>query len=172
MSSQERKAYLKDNPQSLKHQSFGCLLQNGRIMAFAVLNRDEASLLEDTPAITLKICGDEALKRLLLGLKSSSPIDYIQVDTPFFAYEPVLKCLQIMKDVPLAQFLLRAAPDEAYQMGVAVDSAMVDELRIHGTSVIQRLLKTDKSIELDKSQLDSPDRWPRTTCQSDTRSTR
>ncbi|KAG0645114.1 NFX1-type zinc finger-containing 1 [Hyphodiscus hymeniophilus] len=155
MSTVERKTYLKNNPRSLKHQSFGCLLQGDHILAFAILDRDEVGLLEDPPAITLKICGDDALKTLLLALKGTMPVDYIQVDTPFFAYEPVLRCLQDMKDIPLAQFLLGTIPDEASQAAVAIDSAVVDELRAKGSSVIQRLLKTDQPIDLDRSQMDS-----------------
>lgn len=128
MSAAEGKTYIKSNPRSLKHQSFGFLLQGDQIVAFAILDRDEARLLED-PAITLKICGDDAFRTLLLALKGTTPVDYIQVDTPFFAYEPVLRCLQDMKDIPLAQFLLGTIPDEASQTCVAIDSAIVDELR-------------------------------------------
>ncbi|KAG9229292.1 putative AAA family ATPase [Amylocarpus encephaloides] len=155
MSTAERKTYLKSNPRSLKHQSFGCLLQGGQIVAFAILDRDEAGLLEDPPAITLKICGDDAFRTLLLALKGKTPVDYIQVDTPFFAYEPVLRCLQDMKDIPLAQFLLRIIPDEASQAAVAIDNALVDELLAKGSRIIQRLLKTDQPIDLDQSQMDS-----------------
>lgn len=155
MSAAERKTYLKSNPRSLKHQSFGCLLQGDQIVAFAILDRDEAGLLEDPPAITLKICGDDAFRTLLLALKGTTPVYYIQVDTPFFAYEPVLRCLQDMKDIPLAQFLLETIPDEASQTAVAVDSAFVDELRAKGSPIIQRLLKTDQPIDLDQSQMDS-----------------
>jgi len=155
MSVAERKTYLKNNPRSLKHQSFGCLLQGDQIVAFTILDRDEAGLLEDPPAITLKICGDDAFRTLLLALKGITAVDYIQVDTPFFAYEPVLRCLQDMKDIPLAQFLLGTIPDEASQTAVAVNSAFVHELRAKGSSIIQRLLKTDQPVDLDQSQMDS-----------------
>jgi hypothetical protein len=155
LSTTERKTYLKNNPRSLKHQSFGCLLQGDKIIAFAILDRDEAGLLEDPPAITLQICGDDAVKKLLLAFKEPEPVDYIQVDTPFFAYEPVLRCLQDMKDLPLAQFLLGTSPDEASQIATAIDSAFVDELRAQGSTSIQRLFKTDKPIDLDQSQMDS-----------------
>jgi hypothetical protein len=39
MPAAKRKAYLKSNPRSLKHQSFGCLLQGDQIAAFAILDR-------------------------------------------------------------------------------------------------------------------------------------
>ncbi|KAF2429946.1 P-loop containing nucleoside triphosphate hydrolase protein [Tothia fuscella] len=141
MSSAERRTYLRSNPRSLKHQSFGCLLQGDQTVAFAILDRKEAGLLEDPPAITLKICGDDAFRRLLLALKGPTP--------------PVLRCLQDMKDIPLAQFLLGTSPDEASQTAVAINSATVDELRAKGSPIIQRLLKTDKPIDLDQSQMDS-----------------
>ena len=155
MATAERKSYLKNNPRALKHQSFGCLLQGDQIVAFTILDRDEAALLEDPPAITLRICGDDAFKNLLLALKGRAPVDYIQVDTPFFAYEPVLQCLQDMKDIPLAQFLLGTSPDEASQTTVSVDSTLLEELRAEGSLGVQRLLKTDQAIDLDQSQMDS-----------------
>ncbi|KAI9652701.1 MAG: hypothetical protein M1829_001484 [Trizodia sp. TS-e1964] len=155
LSTAQRKTFLKSNPRSLKHQSFGCLLQGDQIVAFAILDRNEVGLLEDTPAITLKICGDDAFKTLLLALKRTTPVDYIQVDTPFFAYEPVLQCLQDMKDIPLAQFLLGTIPDEASQTVTVVDSAIIDRLRANGSPIIQCLFKTDQPIDLDQSQMDS-----------------
>jgi hypothetical protein len=90
-----------------------------------------------------------------VSLKGINPVDYIQVDTPFFAYEPVLHCLQDMNDIPLAQFLLGTTPDEVSQTAVAVDSALVDELRAKGSQIIQSRLKTDQPIILDQSQMDS-----------------
>jgi len=90
-----------------------------------------------------------------MAFKDKIPVDYVQVDTPFFAYEPVLRCLQDMKDLPLAQFLLGTKPDEASQTAVAIDRIFVDELESKGSSSIQRLLKTDKPIDLDQSQMDS-----------------
>jgi hypothetical protein len=155
MSPAERKAHLKNNPRSLKHQSFGCLLQGGRIVAFATLDRDESNLLEDPPAITLQICGEDATNKLLLAFKEVEPVDYVQVDTPFFAYEPVLRCLQNMKSLPLAQYLLGTSPDEATQSASVVDDAFINELRARGTSSIERLFRTDKSIVLDQSQMES-----------------
>jgi hypothetical protein len=155
LSAAQRKTYLKDNPRSLKHQSFGCLLQGDKIVAFAILDRDEAGLLETPPAITLQICGDNAVKKLLMALKGKDPVGYVQVDTPFFAYEPVLRCLQDMKDVPLAQFLLGSSPDEASQTAIAINSVLLDKLRSEGSSSIQRLFKTDKPIDLDQSQMES-----------------
>ncbi|XMA20289.1 hypothetical protein WAI453_013080 [Rhynchosporium graminicola] len=149
MSTAERKTYLKNNPRSLKHQSFGCLIQGDQIVAFAVLDRDEAGLLEDPPAITLKICGDDALKTFLLASKGTTQIDYIQVDTPFYAYEPVLQCLQDMKDIPLAYSLLGTTLDEASQTTLAIDSALIDLLRAKGSLIIQDLLDTDRPIDLD-----------------------
>lgn len=155
MSATERKVHLKNNPRSLKHQSFGCLLQGDKIIAFAVLDRDEPNLLEDPPAITLQICGDDAAKKLLLAFKQPDAVDYVQVDTPFFAYEPVLQCLQDMKDIPLAQYLLGTESDEASQTVSTIDSAFLEELKDLGTSSIERLFKTDKAIHLDTSQMES-----------------
>ena len=155
LSTAQRKTYLKDNPRSLKHQSFGCLFQARQIVAFAVLDRDENGLLEKRPALTLKICEDDALERVLLALKGPKPVDYIQVDTAFFAYEPILRCLQSMFQVPLAEFILGTNPDETSQKEISINRALVEQLRSEGSPSIQHLLKTEKSIDLDQSQMNS-----------------
>lgn len=152
LSTPERKAFLKNNPRDLKHQSFGCLFQGGNFVVFAVLERDEAGLLADPPAITLQICGNEAIKYLLLALKEQEAVDYIQGETPFFAYEPVLQCLQEMKDLPLSRFLLGTQPDGATQNSVAIDTSFIEKLVAQGASFIQQNLKMDKPINLDQSQ--------------------
>ncbi|TID20283.1 P-loop containing nucleoside triphosphate hydrolase protein [Venturia nashicola] len=155
LSSSERKAFLNNNPRELKHQSFGCLFQGEKIVAFAVLDRNETGLLEDIPAVTLQICGDDAVKKLLLALKESDPVDYLQVDTPFFAYEPVLQCLQKMKDLPLSQCLLGTQPDDATQTNLAVKTSLIDELEARGVSFVQQSLEMDKPVSLDQSQMNA-----------------
>jgi hypothetical protein len=150
-----RTKYLKDNPRFLKHQSFGCLFQGEKIIAFAVLERDVTGLIQDRPTIALQICGDEAFKKLLLAFRRPEPVNYIQVDTPFFAYEPVLRCLQNMRDLPLAQELLGANLEELYGASRPIRSDFVEELKTQGSNGVQRLLKTDKPIELDPSQMES-----------------
>jgi hypothetical protein len=53
----------------------------------------------------LRISGEEALKKSLLYLKLYSDVDFLVVDTPIFAYEPILKCLQESVEMPLTEEL-------------------------------------------------------------------
>lgn len=62
-------------------------------MAFVKIERDIDSLEADRPVVMLRISGEEALQRCLLHLKLYNDVNFLVVDTPIFAYEPILKCL-------------------------------------------------------------------------------
>ncbi|KAJ6117876.1 hypothetical protein N7523_005782 [Penicillium sp. IBT 18751x] len=95
---EKRKAFLKTTPQFVKHRAFGCLIHNAEIVAFATIERDIDVLMSDHPIVMLRIVGEEALKKSLLSLKLYNDVDFLVVDTPTFAYEPILKCLQERSD--------------------------------------------------------------------------
>lgn len=115
--SHQRKAYLKDNTKFLKHQSFGCVLDQERVVAFATLFRVEDLLLQDEePLIVLRTADVSSLERLLSVLKSSDTAEFIMVDTPIFAYEPVLRCLQSTVELPLWEDFPQSATKRLKQL--------------------------------------------------------
>ncbi len=95
MTREQRKKYYADNRTFLKHMSLGCLLCSNEIVAFVTVDRNEDLLAEDPPIILLQIFGHSAFMKTLISLKTAhrQQFEFVQVDTPFFAYEPVLKCL-------------------------------------------------------------------------------
>lgn len=107
-----RKKWLVDNRSYLRHQAFGALYQGEQIFGFAFVDRDIDGLVESPPVVTLQFTDDKSLKRALLALKTAKDVvKFTLVDTPVFAYEPVLERLKGMKELPLQEKLLN--PSEA-----------------------------------------------------------
>ncbi len=105
---QARKKMLKDHPSSLKHQAFGVLCRDNEILGFASVHRDIDNLAKDTPIVSLQFIDHGGLRQALLSLAlpTRSSVQFFLVDTPVFAYEPVLLGLQRATDVPLLDLLV------------------------------------------------------------------
>jgi hypothetical protein len=155
LTSQAKKSFLTNNPTFLKHQSFGCLLQNKVVIAFATLERVIDDLLMENPIINLKICGDTALKKALLAFQSNVTIDFLQVDTPFFAYEPILRGLQSRIDLPLTQHLLEFNYDDTQLGDVVLKPQVLNRVKEQGPNDLQRLLSLKSQVKLDHPQMES-----------------
>ncbi|KAL2257926.1 hypothetical protein VTK26DRAFT_8951 [Humicola hyalothermophila] len=107
-----RKKYLQDHANFLKHQSFGVLCRGKEIFGFASVDRDLDKLARSPPVLSLQFTDAVGLKKALLALGTvprSDGVQFILVDTPVFAYEPVLRELQRMTDVPLLDLLVNPA---------------------------------------------------------------
>lgn len=105
----KRKSYLLDNPQGkkiLKHQSLACLVIDGSIATFSTIHRDEDFLAKNPPVVIVHFSGQATVAQTLLKLKSAQEVKLIPINTAMFSYEPVLKALQNIKDLPLSQELL------------------------------------------------------------------
>ncbi|KAK6434747.1 hypothetical protein LTR95_009062 [Oleoguttula sp. CCFEE 5521] len=158
----QRKAILKSNPKYLKHQSFGCILDKGRIITFATLHRDEGLLTQSSPLIVLRTPDRASMERLLAVLQASETADFVIVDTPVFAYEPVLRCLQTISELPLSQQLFSTGDEveSAVRNSAVVAEAIIDNLtRVTGADGerdgLQKMLSLPKPVRLDHSQLQS-----------------
>jgi hypothetical protein len=155
-SPKDRKAFLKEKRNYLRHKSFGCLLRNGEIIAFATLERNVDELLKDPPEIVLRVIGEDALSKTLLYFKMYNDIQFLLVDAPVFAYEPILRCLQEKNTLSLAAELLQKQDGETTTKSELVPESMVESLReLEGNLDVQGVLETRKPVRLDQSQLDS-----------------
>ena len=105
---QARKKMLKDHPSLLKHQAFGVLCRGHEILGFASVHRDIDNLAKDTPIISLQFIDHSSLRQALLSLAlpTRSSVQFFVVDTPVFAYEPVLLGLQRATDIPILDLLV------------------------------------------------------------------
>jgi len=101
-----RKEFLKDNLKFLKHGSMTCLLADDEIVTLGTIVRDEDLLVQIPPVLCLQI-PNVAVERALLRIKSAKNIKIVQLSTALFAYEPVLRQLQEMKELSLEEEILR-----------------------------------------------------------------
>ena len=151
----ERKQFLQQNRSFLKHLSFGCIIRGSEIVAFANVDRNEDALIKEPPVVMLQILGHEAFRKALFALKLSSGLEFVLVDTPIFAYEPVLKCLQEKVDLPLAEELLTHSPTDGAPQSPLVPDFVVEQLKERSDGNVQHILGTAKTVTLDSSQMDS-----------------
>ncbi|KAL0932639.1 AAA family ATPase [Colletotrichum truncatum] len=112
LNTQQRSKFLDDNKRFLCHNSFGALCGENHIVAFAFLVRDVDQLVKWPPIVGLQFTSSDALARALQALKPRNNLRFILVDTPVFAYQPVLERLQEISEMPLAGGLLRLDTDE------------------------------------------------------------
>ena len=154
----DRKDYLRNNARYLKHQSFGCIMDGEQIVSFATLLRIEDALARETPLITLRAPDEDSLKKLLMSLKMSKGLDFVLMDTPVFAYEPILTCLQSQVEMPLWKQLLSVNPEETAANNDESSIAptdLIEDLEDSGNLSIQDILELPKPVQLDESQMQS-----------------
>ncbi|BCS04189.1 uncharacterized protein AKAW2_71067A [Aspergillus luchuensis] len=151
----ERKQLLSDTPNFLKHQTFGCLLDKIEIVGFASLDRGSSDLTDDVPTLALSVSGDAALHRVLACAKMGFQFTFLVVNTPIFAYEPILQRLQSVMEYPLSNILLAPAPSpERLTLDENLET-IVEQIRDSEGQSLHRIVDTTKKISLDKSQLQS-----------------
>ncbi|RAK83097.1 AAA family ATPase [Aspergillus costaricaensis CBS 115574] len=151
----ERQQLLSETPNFLKPQTFGCLLDKMEIVGFASLDRRSSDLTHDVPTVALSVSGDAALYRVLACAKMGLKFAFLVVNTPIFAYEPILLRLQSVIEYPLSNILLAPAPSpERLTLDESLET-IVERIRNSEGQSLHRIIHTTKSISLDKSQLQS-----------------
>lgn len=152
-----RKNHFSDNKSFIKHGAFGCLVTGSEIIAFATIDRDEDLLAKVPSILLLRVFGEAAVRRALLCLKLKKPheVDFVVVDTPYFAYEPVLTRLQTMPSLPLADVMLGLE-----KLGDTAQSPfglewLADAIKSLEGQDLSSLLGTPKSVCLDWAQTSS-----------------
>jgi hypothetical protein len=151
----DRLKYVKDNKNLVKHQSFGCLISDGQVLAFATVERDENLLSRSPPIIVLRIEGKDSFAKTLIASKSSEDLDFVQVDTAVFAYEPILKCLQKMTELPLKEQIVDLQPGSSTVEAKVLPADIIDRIRRDAQDDLGLTLDTPKPITLDKPQAES-----------------
>ncbi|WPH02844.1 Hypothetical protein R9X50_00571200 [Acrodontium crateriforme] len=103
---QERATYLSENRKFLKNQAFGCILHGNEIVGFARIERDEQRLARNEPLISLRIAAQEAIDTVLQVAVLQGPLRFVLMETPVFAFSPILERMQKKTTFPLATDLL------------------------------------------------------------------
>ncbi|KAI0139324.1 P-loop containing nucleoside triphosphate hydrolase protein [Xylariaceae sp. FL1272] len=129
-----RRAFLKDNPQILRHQSFGAVCQGTELVGFAFVVRDIDKLSENPPVIGLQFTSVDVIARVLTAFHAAKDLRFIIVDTPVFAYEPVLQRMKDITGLTLENRLL-GVPDGEDGGGCVEyqpSSCVSNWIRLHG----------------------------------------
>jgi hypothetical protein len=161
-----RKAYLKDNPKFMKHQSFGGIIDRKHVVAFVTVLRVEELLIGGSdddddyhePRVVIRAPDKTSLEKLLTTLKSSRDAEFVMIDAPVFAYEPVLRCLQSTVELPLWQELFAISGEEieaAVRLSEVAPLDLIRKIENKGGHGLQSTLSLPKPVDLDASQLGS-----------------
>lgn len=152
-----RKKWLKDNSNYIRHQAFGALYRGQEILGFAFIDRDIDQLVRSPPVIILRFADETAFTKALLAFTAPAGLMFTLVDTPVYAYEPVLECLKNMDELPLQDSLLNASesvddfsPSPALQHVLESLSSPSDTMAIH-----LGLFMENEKFSLDYSQRQS-----------------
>ncbi|KAM3560257.1 hypothetical protein ARSEF4850_003737 [Beauveria asiatica] len=111
----QRKKFLTENRSFLPHQAFGAVSSNCTIIGFAFTVRNIDDLVRDPPLLSLSFCSSETMEKALRNAVQSNNLEFILIDTPVFAYEPVLRRLQEITELPLDKYLLQMEDGDAEQ---------------------------------------------------------
>lgn len=106
LNQQQRHKFVKENYRFLSHCSFACIICDNEVASLVTIFRDEDMLVKSPSIICVRISGDQAIERALLRMKTAKHITLIQMNTAIFAYEPVLRRLQDIKELPLSDEIL------------------------------------------------------------------
>ena len=150
-----RRNHLSEKRNLLKNQSLGCLVSNGDIVAFVSVDRDETQLSQEIPVVKLRVTDDEALKRVLVASKVTQVFEFIQVDTAVFAYEPVLRCLQDMLEIPLQEQLLDSALGSQEALSEIRPTRMIDLITRTWERDLEDTVGATRNVKLDSAQAQS-----------------
>jgi hypothetical protein len=143
------------NKSVMKHQSLGCLVSGGNVIAFATVERDEDLLTEIPAVITLRITEEDAFCKTLILCKSNAEMSFFQVDTAVFAFEPILKCLQAITELPLQNQLLNLHPGSSEDSSGIQPTEIVETIRENWQDDLQATISTGRPVNLDGAQTES-----------------
>ncbi|KAG7418479.1 Helicase required for RNAi-mediated heterochromatin assembly 1 [Fusarium oxysporum f. sp. rapae] len=103
-----KKAFIEESKTFMKHDSFGALCCNGTIIAFGSLVRDVTNLLKTPPIVGIKFNDGSGLKKAVDVLQSpfKDQVKFFIVDTATFAFEPILRRLKTIAELPLEAQLI------------------------------------------------------------------
>ncbi|KAF7863083.1 hypothetical protein EAF04_007166 [Stromatinia cepivora] len=152
---QKRVDFLKDNRTILRQGTIGCLFVDGEPLAFPSINRNEDELAKKPANIIVQFQDETTISTTLVKLKVAQKIKLVQMDTSIFGFEPFLRRLQDMNNVPLAEKLLSWNEDDFNGGPPFQPLALKKKIERSSGQDLSPLLLTEKSIVLDDSQIQS-----------------
>ena len=154
----DRITFLKKDPRGSKflgHPSLACLLADGQLLALGTILWVEELMVKKPPAVVIQVCEEASFVKTLLNLNTAKEVKLVQTNTAIFSFEPVLKVLQTMKTVTLAEEIVLLEHGIPIRSPCTIVSTLTVPLARNPTMDIQPFLKTPTSIRLDGAQADS-----------------
>ena len=150
-----RKNYFKQKYNIFKHQNQMCLLVDGQAVGFPTISRDVDLLAMKPPIVVLQFVGKEMTENVLIRLKTMKiGVQLVQLDTAVFSFEPILRRLQMKKELMLKEELLDWAPGDVLEGPPSAPEIkrFVEMLEARPLRELNDMLKTATSVKLNASQ--------------------
>lgn len=109
--------------------------------------------MKKPPAVVFQICGEASFVKTLLELNTAKEVKLVQTNTTIYPFEHVLRVLQTMNFVPLADEIL------FWENGIPIGSpsTTISQITIplarNSSMDIQPLLGTPTPFKLDQAQV-------------------
>ncbi|KAK2762566.1 hypothetical protein FQN54_000739 [Arachnomyces sp. PD_36] len=148
----KRVDFLKNNPHILRHGNMTCLLIDGEPAAYPTLYRVEGEIAANPVTITVQFVDDATMAYALCKMKTAESVRLAQLDTAIFAFEPFLRRLQDIHDLPLKEEILNWEINGVVNGPSFQPKHIINSIRGQPGKDIKNILNTKKSINLDESQ--------------------
>lgn len=152
---QIRRQFLQENKKFLRHESVACIVVDEKMVTLGTVIREEDLLVKKPPILCLHIPAKE-LERTLRCLTSAKNVKLIQLNTAAFAYVPILKQLQEIKEISVEDEILHwksgtllRAPD--YRLSPEM-MRVLGQLMIDPSHDLRNALQLSSPIKLDQAQ--------------------
>lgn len=157
MNPNEKVDFLHNNRHILRQGNMACLLVDGELTAFPTIYRDEDELSKIPAKLTIQFADDATLSNALSKMKTSDNITLVQLDVAIFAYEPFLKRLQEITDLPLREEIVHWDEQnlETIESPSFQPTSFIKMLEAKSGENIGDLLQLQKRVVLDASQMNS-----------------
>ncbi|KAM5494308.1 hypothetical protein MaudMau93_000324 [Microsporum audouinii] len=153
LTKKKKKDFLEDNRHILRHGNMACLMIDGELVAFPTIHRDEDRLLDNPATIAVQFPDDLTLSYALSKMKTAKSVKLAQLDAAIFAFEPFLRRLQEMVELPLAEELLYWEEGKTIGAPSFQPTALITALKELSGKSVQGLLGLKKKVILDDSQM-------------------
>ncbi|KUJ19424.1 uncharacterized protein LY89DRAFT_667379 [Mollisia scopiformis] len=147
--------YLKNDQHILRHGNMCCIMIDDEIAAFPTISRDVHQLVKQPSSIVVQFTDDSTLSSTLFKAIGASNIKLIQLDSAIFAFEPFLRRLQAIADLPLEEEVVTWQSGDAIATSPLKPSRILKGLEASAGKDVGRLLGIAKKVILDESQVAS-----------------
>jgi hypothetical protein len=151
----KKKQFLNDNRNILRQGSMACLLIDNEPAAFPTIHRDEEALSKIPATITLQFADDATMSKALVKTKTSDNIKLVQLDAAIFAFEPFLRRLQEITNLPLKEEILHWEEDKDIDGPSFQPIKVIRDLKERSGKDLKDYLRLEKSVTLNESQMNS-----------------